>query len=167
MMAFHKKGITIQPFMWVLVIVMMAFVLLFGFRSVRDVGRTADLTELATFMNRLENTVEVFSQFDVGSTKEVSFSLPRAIELICFANPGERLTRPISDDFFRGVLENEATDNVYLLPLDAYTRTTYFIDRLRVDSADNPSCISVNGMLRAEIETVLVDNQVFVEIHSL
>ncbi len=161
-----KKGITIQPFMWILVLITMAFVLIFGVRTIRDVNRTADLTELASFVHKLDNTVEVFSHFDAGSTKEVSFSLPRALEQVCFANPEEPFLRPIVDDFFRGVLENEATSNVYILPLDTYTRTDYTVPLLRVSSRDNPLCIPVKGLLRAELETVLVNDEIFVEIHS-
>ena len=162
-----KKGITVQPFIFILTLIVMAFVLAFGLKSFLDIKKTADLTELSNFIIKLEDEVEVFYNFDVGSKKDLNLNLPLNVERICFFNTGERINVNMNDDFFRAVLESSRRDNVFVLPLDAFSKVDFYVDGLRVDNIENPLCFNVKGKLMAEIETILYNNNVYVQINRL
>jgi len=159
-----KKGITIQPFLFIMALVVMAFVIIFGIKSVNDVRETADLTELAIFYKDLENKINVYSQFDIGSSGSVSFGLPSHIERICFANPNMAPTTPIPDELFKSVIETNTKNTVYILPLDAYAQSSFAITRLYVDPREHPLCIPTRGQLTVELETAAINNGVFVQV---
>lgn len=162
-----KKGyILAQPFVIILALILMALVVLFGGRAVSLIKKTADIAELNKFILNLDNQVELMYNYNVGSTKEISLNVPLSIEQICFSNPGEPLSKNVNDNFLRTILENDKLNNVFILPLNKFKDFDYRIDNLRVPNRENPLCVNTRGKLDAVMETVLVENKVFVEIRK-
>ena len=160
-----KKGsILAQPFVFIMALILMALIIIFGAKSVFQIKKTADIAELNKFIINLDNQVELMYNYNVGSSKDISLNLPTSIEKICFSNPGEPITSNVDDNFFRTILENDKSNNVFIHPLRKFRDFDYKIDNLIVKSNENPLCFNTNGKLNGVMETVLVDNQVFVEI---
>lgn len=160
-----KRGSILgQPFVLIGALLLMGLIILFGIRAVIQIKNTADIAELAKFKINLDNQVELMYNYNVGSVKDISVSLPTAVERICFSNPGESITIRVDDNFFRKILENDKVNNVFLHPLRSFKKFDYRVDNLRVKSDENPLCIKTNGKLDAVMETVLINNKIFVEI---
>ena len=159
-----KQGVTVQPFLFIMALVVMAFVIIFGIKSVNDIRDTADLTELAVFKKDFEDKINVYYNFDIGSSGDVSFGVPPSVERVCFTNPGEPLTVAIPDPFFAEVLDNNIKSTVYILPLDAFSNIDFAISAVYVDPQHNPLCIPTRGRLHLSLETVFVDDELKVAI---
>ena len=132
-----------MPFVVIFSLIVMALILLFGARSIRDLGGVADMTELSRFVGNLQNVVEVYYNYDVGSKNEVSLNVPGKIEKICFFNPGGSINVGV-DMEFRERLEDNSRDNMWILPLDAFKSPApdFRIEYLRAGvGGENPLCI--------------------------
>ena len=160
-----KKGITVQPFIFILALVVMAFVITFGTKSIFDLKKTAEFTELGLFIDKLNDEVEKFENYEVGSYSNVAFVTPLKIKNVCFTNIGEPITGAVPDSLIRSAIEGGSRSNVYILPIGVFPKTDFYIERLRVKESANPLCINTKGRLDAALETALHNGQVYVEIH--
>src|SRR3989344_9656348 len=99
----NKKGITLQPFLFIMALFVMIMVVVFGTKSIMDIKGAADFTELSLFITNLKDEAQIFYHFDIGSSKLSRLGLPSNIEFVCFTNPGTTPTIPISDPFFKSI----------------------------------------------------------------
>ena len=118
--------------------------------------------ELGDFVLRVRDDVQVFKNFDVGSYKTVSFSVPSQVERVCFFNPAFRVTARGVSDLLRAAMETSMRENVFIEPLEGFTKTTYFIEDLWVDQEENPLCFATKGRISFTLETTLQDEDVAV-----
>jgi hypothetical protein len=162
----EKRGVSTEPFIYILTILIIAFVAIFGFRSFNDVKDTADFTSLSKFVNDLQNEVDRYSNFDIGSEKRVKISLPGEVEEICFVNKNE-INQDI-DDELKNIFEANEKDNMYVLPLDSFPAPApdFKIDKLDISEEINPLCFETEGFLNAVIETKVRDNKIYIEIRK-
>lgn len=161
-----KRGMTVQPFLFIMALVVMAFVITFGTKSVLDLKRSADFTEIGIFIDALDDEVEKFYNFDVGSSKNIAFLIPAKVTTMCFANRGEPLTAGVPDRLLREVLRGEGKSNVFFLPIHAFPKTDFYIEHLRAPEQKNPLCLTTRGKLEAALTTVLYEGRVYVELQS-
>ncbi len=162
-----KGQLMSHPFIVIFSLIVMGLILVFGAKSIYDLKKAADLSELAAFVKTFQDQVAVYYNLDVGSSKILSVVVPQKIEAICFVNPGETITNKQEDPFFMSILEDNKRDNMYLSPLGAYPAPApdFMIEHLRVDGKENPLCIQIQqGKLQAVIATMSGDKEVFVAI---
>lgn len=160
-----KRGMVSQVFVFIFVLLIIILVLFYGIKSIALVKKDSDKVLLLTFVSDFREVVGEYYLFDVGSNKIVELSLPTQIERVCFANAGERVTTYVPGSL-RLLVEGNKKNNLYVLPLDAFSSPApdFDVSNLMVDPAENPLCFDVKGRLRVKIETVLVNNQIFVEV---
>lgn len=141
-----------HPFIFILTLVVVALILVWGFRVILDLKKQAELSELAVFVNDLKNDVKAYYYFDVGSSKQLNLNLPYKIKELCFFNPKDPITAEINLELETLLLDNPEY-NFYVLPLDSYSLTNFKIPYLKVNSTKNPLCLKVFRKLDAVIET--------------
>ena len=153
-----KAQLAEQPFIYILGIVTVILILLFGARSITKLREEAELVQIATFVNDFSRIIETYYNLNVGSFKELSLSIPSQIKMICFTNPNQPLTAEVNPE-----LEFLLTgkENVYFFNGKLGPRT---ILHLEANQEENPLCIQTQGRLIANIETKARERQVYVEI---
>ena len=163
-----KKGLSTQIFIFIFALIMIVLVLGFGIKSLNTVKNTADKVELLTFVTNLDEGIQEYYAFDVGSNKRVQLLLPKQIEEVCFANPEEPLTTTHPNQELLFFLKTNKKDNLYTLPLDAFTNPApdFIIENMIVPADKNPLCVKTQGRLDILIETVLYNDQVFVQVQQ-
>ena len=160
-----KKGISTQIFIFIFALLMIVLVLGFGIRSLSTVSDTANNVELLTFIDTLDDLVQEYYVFDVGSSELVDLAVPKGVTHVCFSNPKEPISKSVPTDlaFF---VQNNKKDNLYILPLDAYKAPApdFTVAHMYVDPTTNPLCVATQGLLQVKLETVLFNNEIFVQI---
>ena len=127
----------------------------------------SDDVELGDFVLRVRDDVQVFKNFDVGSYKTVSFSVPSKVERVCFFNPAFRVTARGVSDLLRAAVETSTQENVFIEPFDGFTKTTYFIEDLWAGQEENPLCFATKGRLSFTLETTLQNDDIVVAVGRL
>jgi len=142
-----------QPFVMIFALIVMALIIVFGIRSFSQVKDAADDVELVKFVSKLQEEVNRYYNFDVGSSKQLALFAPVKAEKICFHDA----SRPINiqlDSFTKTTLESQRTANVFFLPLDNYDKTAFTVKYLRNTAQENPLCLGQqNGRFIFLIET--------------
>ena len=100
-----------QTFIYILSLIGVAFILIFGYKAINDISKKDDQVVLIQFQNKLKNDVESLSS-DYGSVKVREYNLPSGFDEICFVdlenvNPELIPNRPIMEDSIQsGVKKN-------------------------------------------------------------
>lgn len=153
-----KAQLAEQPFIYILGIVAAVLIILFGARSITNIKHEAELVQLTTFVNDFSRIIETYYNLNIGSSNELSLSVPTQIKMICFTNPGKPSTADVTPEL-EFLLSSK--DNVYFFDGTLGPKT---IPHLEANPEENPLCIPVQGKLKANIETKAKDRQVYVEI---
>ena len=74
-----KAQLAEQPFIYILGIVTVILILLFGARSITKLREEAELVQIATFVNDFSRIIETYYNLNVGSFKELSLSIPSLV----------------------------------------------------------------------------------------
>lgn len=162
------KGQINQVFIYISALLFMALILLFGVRSIMDFKEKAEFAELTKFVSDFKKEIENYYNFDVGSVKYLSLSVPGKVKQICFFNPDKKISVKVDDDF-KFVLETDKQYNMYTLPLDAYPSPApdFKIPHLVNTADENPLCVDTkSGVLKAVIETKEGKNDFFVDVRK-
>ncbi len=72
-----------QVFIYVITIVLVAFILVYGYKAITTFKEKAEQVSFIQFKNDMQNTVEVLS-LDFGSVKIKEFTVPDDIDNVCF-----------------------------------------------------------------------------------
>ncbi len=153
-----KAQLAEQPFIYIMGIVVTVLILAFGFRSITQIKEEASLVQVSTFITDLSRIVETYYNLNVGSSKEISLTVPDSIKMICFTNPNQPLTAVIEPEL-EFILTG--SENVYLFNGKLGPRT---IHHLEVNPLENPLCFQTKGKLIASLETKSRERQVYVEL---
>lgn len=159
------KGMTQQVFLFIFALIMMAVVLLFGIRQLFIVTDTADKVETLTFVEDFKQELQTYANFDVGSSKYLTLSVPSDVNQICFFN-SKKPIQGITDPVLKALLQSDKQNNLFVLPLERFQNPGpgFFIPALTVQGTKNPLCIMTSNSLKVFIETVFVDNKIAVEV---
>ena len=77
-----KRGQAARIFMYVLTIVVVGFVLLFGYKAISSLGKSAEAAGLAKFKNDMKNDIDIDSSY--GTKKIHTYYLDEKYDFICF-----------------------------------------------------------------------------------
>ena len=116
-----KNGQAIgQVFIYVITIVLVSFLLLFGYRAITTFKDKADQVSFLQFRNDLQDTIEVLTT-DFGSVKVKDFSIPGKINTVCFVQSFPEIpiviSNPEIDDYpiIKDSVKDQVNKNVFLI----------------------------------------------------
>ncbi len=170
----RKRGQLLgTPIMYILIVIVMALVLFFGFKTVGDVFHARDITQTSKFVLDFQDDVEVVYSYDVGSAKSFkSIALPSKVTHVCFFDPTRSITMNNNelnalDYSLFYYLDVSMTDNLFLVPVNEYGSPypDYYIEHFKSNSEENPLCVekTKNGV-EVILESYLEERQVYVGV---
>ncbi len=156
---------TQQVFIFIFALILMAVVLLFGIRQLVLVTSTADKIETLSFIDTLKKEVQTYANFDIGSTKYLTLSVPNDVNQVCFFN-NQLPAQDIADPVFQALLTSDRRNNIFVLPLESFQSPGpgFFIPSLTVRGSRNPLCVTTPDSLKIILETIAVPQGVAVEV---
>jgi len=75
-----------QPFTYIFILIVAAFILFFGFYVVRNTLNLGQSIEFVAFRDNLQKEINTFFYLTKGSTKSLSLRVPREINYVCFVD---------------------------------------------------------------------------------
>lgn len=141
----RKKAQAQQIFTWIIAIVMMSLLILFGYRSIVSLKDRGEQVKYLEFKNDLTSTFE--TTMDYGSERRVSLSAPSGYNEVCFVSFEGGIDLGLMDDYplikdsVEFQLGKEVTENVFLV--ESVAENSFKVDNLRVDG--NFLCIEVRS----------------------
>ena len=149
-----KRGVLSQPFIFIFAMIVVAFILFFGFKFTGELKDRGEFLILSDSMVDLKNQVARYYYFDPGASKTVRLDLPKQVDEVCFTDPNTRM----DEHPFTRIFEGTDNYNVFILPLDAFKVTRFNIPKMK--PSFNPLCLKNIG----KVEVLLVNKGDFVEI---
>lgn len=147
-----KKGQTQQVFIYIMVILIVGAILLFGYKSIRKIMNQSDDVDLATFQADLKDTLEKNSGY--GDRYNKPIDAPNGYDALCFINSsldGVDLSAEGPLNSFNQIMYEEALtqtgNNVFLIK-GKETKVLYSLDFIVVEGNSTAKgfwCTSVTG----------------------
>ena len=141
-----KKGeLMSQPFMYIFIIVVLAFVLFFGVKMIINLINFSDKAQVANFVNDFKGRISDVYSDNYGSTVSLdNIKVPKNIFEVCVLNSNFPIDFSlINNDEFRAKLNLSVdgnNDNLFLYgDFDESSLESYKIDNLEIDLI-NPVC---------------------------
>ena len=130
-----KKGLIIsQVFIYALTLVIIAIILIMGYRYISSTKDTIGKTDLVLLKNKLTNDIESISS-DFGSQRKVSYSVPPSTEL-CLVDLREEIRDDVivSDlnPLIRDSVESNVKKNAFILGKNLFE--SYFIGDIEINN---------------------------------
>ena len=145
-----KKGQLLGlPLILVFGLIVGAFILLYGTKIILDLTSEADYIEFLDNLKDLDNSIDLFSNYDIGSAKVYSMSFSEDVEAICFYDSSQtldcKLNGEVCDETFEATFDLVKTSqfNVYVFPQGVFDQTRLEINDFKTING-NPQCVS-NG----------------------
>ncbi len=144
-------------------IIILSLILLFGYKSVKDLITKSDQVDYIHFKTKLESTIK---RVDYGDRLIEEFSVPKAYKEICFIDLKD--TAPSSGSAFntdypiiRDSWNSEVKTNVFLVASKDDTES-FYVEKIIVNNAgNNYLCFSATrGKIKASFEGIGRDIQV-------
>lgn len=163
-----KDAILSQPFIFMFAVIVAAFVLIFGFRSVLNLQKVSESVEVTKFVSGLRRDVETYSFLDAGSSKRIDITFPSKVEAICFKHANE-------NDIGLSYIDQESLDlmaltnsNFFVIPLDSFTNAHFSIKNLgnpednnlknKIQCFKNSNAVASSFMIVSHGNFVTVEN---------
>ncbi len=108
---FQTKAQANEIFTWIIALVLLTFLILFGYKSINSLREKGEQAQYLEFRNKIENIVG--STMDYGSGRKISQSLPGDYEGICFIGKNP-IASQITDPIIKGHVEQGLRENVFL-----------------------------------------------------
>ncbi|MDD5178373.1 MAG: hypothetical protein PHT54_03795, partial [Candidatus Nanoarchaeia archaeon] len=123
-----------EVFMWIAAAIIMGLILYFGVKTAFKLQSTGNQVALNTEIQNLKDDVEKYYYLDKGSSKKITFSFPSEIKYVCFSN-GKSIVKnkdidPGIDFLVKEEAKKEDGNNLFLIPLDSYSNTAFYIPYL-------------------------------------
>ena len=148
----QKRGqISSQIFVYILALIIVAMILLFGYKAISNMQKRSEKVVLIQFKTQLKNDVKQLSN-DYGSVRIEKYKLPSGFDEICFVdlknvNPSDIVNHPIIKDS----VESGVKENIFLLGKNNFD--TLYVKDLELSSYPYLSCISSKiGSVELRIE---------------
>ena len=81
----RKSQIHAQAFVYILAIIIMAMILAYGYKAVRDIVSKGEFASLVNFKTELKTSISSIS-YDYGSVKNEEFNVPTGFKEVCFVD---------------------------------------------------------------------------------
>lgn len=153
-----KKSQIGQIFIYVLTLVIISFILIYGYNAIKNFKEKSEQISLVKFKNELSNIVEIISP-DYGSVKIRNIEVPSGYDEVCFVEyykgnfplintPSLFDNHPILKDSVNSGVKK----NVFLIR--EITEKSFFIGDIKVISDDNKIlCFKVaNNIIKIKFE---------------
>ena len=99
----NKKGqLMDRPFIFIFILVVSAFVFIFGFYLINNLMKASNCAQAGLFINDLKENINRYYNFDEGSGTELKLKLNKKITHICFTNKDE-LNKIMLDNIEKGL----------------------------------------------------------------
>lgn len=144
-----KSQIASQPILYILFIIIFAFVLLLGYQFVKDIGKKEERTTLIFLKTQLASDI---NSVDYGDIKIEKYNVPTSIDEICFVdlnkvNPSDIMNHPMIKDS----VESGVKENIFLKGKKYFE--TIYVEDLVLSNYPYFSCIqSKIGSVKLRIE---------------
>lgn len=151
----QKRGqLMEQPFIYIFALVLMAFIILFGFSAVKRFNVFGEDVQIATFVKDLENNVDEYYYYSLGSSNKINLKIPSKVKCVCISNAGSILDESelskCNDPLIKDVIEN-SEKNIFISPVREFKINSYEIKNIK--AIKNPLCVETNGNFKAVLET--------------
>jgi hypothetical protein len=154
-----KAQLMDKPFIFIFTLVVAAFVFIFGFYVINNLIKTSSCAQLGIFYTDLNEQVNRYYNFDVGSSTEVQLKLPKKIKYFCVFSKEESLDKTELDKISAGLYDvfTSVDENIALIPINYCQKSLFYIGKLR--PKENPLCILNTG----KVKFILENKGTFVE----
>ena len=146
-----KRGqILGMPLIILFGLIVAGLILFYGASWILDLGTQAEYVDTLGTIKDFENNVITFDNYDAGSAKVFDWSLPSAVEMVCFYNSASTGSCMLDGVACPSDVEDtlsllaEANYNVYLIPTNLYEQNRFMIEEFEV-TGGNPVCVSNGG----------------------
>ena len=151
----QKRGqLMEQPFIFIFAIIVMAFILIFGFYAVKRFSVFGEDVQIATFVQDLDNEAQKYFYYSLGSSNNIDLRIPNKIKCVCISNPGSAIVESelekCNDPLLKEIISG-SEKNVFISPIKDFKINRYEIKNLK--AIQNPLCIETNGNFKAVLET--------------
>ncbi|MDD5253778.1 MAG: M64 family metallopeptidase [Candidatus Nanoarchaeia archaeon] len=130
-----KRGQISQVFIYLFALLIIVFVLIFGFSLFSKSKQYGESVDIQNFVSTLSSKIESLNQLEEGSEQTFLYLLPSTIDKICFADSSE-LDKTVDSELN---LIYSKEKNLYLFPGQAYKINSLYLDK-------NPLCIQKNSL---------------------
>ena len=142
-------------------IIILSLILLFGYKSVKDLITKSDQIDYIHFKTKLESTIK---RVDYGDRLIEEFSVPKAYKEICFIDLiKDPAPFPFKTDYpiIHDSWDNDVKTNVFLVASKEDTES-FYVEKIIVNNAgDDYLCFSATrGKIKASFEGIGRDIQV-------
>ena len=110
-----------QVFVYILALLVMSFVLIYGYKAIKGMEEKGSLAALVSFKTDLKRSVSAIRP-NYGSVKIEEFTVPSEYRKVCFIDLDKGNTVPVSEypivhNYVDSVIKNNAElKNVFLIP---------------------------------------------------
>ena len=137
-----KKGfLAEQPFLVILAVVVIAVILLIGFKFVLDSINLGKKLELHDLQEDLQSSLDYHNSISPGSFSKQTFNTLSEINYICFVDRNKPLNLDnIPDEKYKFLIESHTESNVFPIPypytiqVNSFSLKGFFLD-------NNPLCV--------------------------
>lgn len=144
-----KSQLYSQIFIYVLTIILISFILVYGYNAVQNFKKRAEQVSCLKFKNDLQNSVEsVISDF--GTVKRKDLQLCASYSQVCFVETYENLKLPTNiDPIIKDSILSNAGKNVFLI--ENIAKESFYAGNISVEP--DILCINaVNGKISLKLE---------------
>ena len=151
-----KSQIYGQIFIYLLTIVLISFILVFGYNAIENLRTKANQVECLKFKNDLRNAIATISS-DFGRIKRENIDLCQPYKQVCFVETFEKFDKnnpqgniPV-DPIIKDSIKSESGKNVFLV--DNTAKEPFYAGNISV--ALDVFCIkSINGKIDLRLESM-------------
>jgi hypothetical protein len=155
----NKSEIESSAIIYVLVVVIIAFALLFSFGGIKSIKNVEKKVEINSFVDTLQNSINAQKSKGFGSVTPLTLSMPSGIDTICFIDEKERFS---PQSFLELTNEKHIYNdrNLFFFPSGKFDPAK--INNIKLNQSDNPLCVNaVNSKINIKLTTLA--NSTFVE----
>lgn len=146
-----KRGVIFgETVVYILAFLVFTLILIFGYRSISDVGSQQEQTKLIILRTELQSDLQSIAR-DFGSVKIQEYEIPGNYEKICFFNPDGETPFPNQPSADDPIVTNAYTDrvnDVLLIGKDVQS-----LSLSGIKTSESVSCVNIeNQKLKLRIE---------------
>lgn len=147
-----KSQLYSQIFIYILTIILISFILVYGYNSIQKFRERAEQVACLKFENELRDSVEVISR-DFGSVKRKELQLCKSYKRVCFVESHYKIPNkgsPISnivpvDPIIKDSILSNTAKNVFLI--ESIAKDSFYIGNVSVrdKEADTLDVLCINA----------------------
>ena len=151
-----KSQIYGQIFIYILTILLVSFILVYGYNAIQNIRDTANRVDCLNFKNDLRSSIETISS-DFGRVKKANIGLCSPYKQVCFVETYEKISNPNNpisnimpiDPIIKDSIRSETGKNVFLV--DRLAKEPFYAGNISI--TDDILCVNaINGKISLKLE---------------